>query len=363
MDKDKRIQALWMDHAARLAWKGCHGVQANPMVGAVLVRDGKKIGEGYHRYFGGPHAEVEAIHSALRKGYSTVGAQLYVTLEPCCHIGKQGPCTEAIRDAGISEVFYAQSDPNPLVAGKGAQWLKGNGIGVRKVLSRGAERLNVIYLTNANKHRPFVHLKVACTRDFKITLKKGFRAALSGKKSQERIHHLRNSVDAILVGIETLLIDDPRLTARLPKGRVHSPIRIILDSQLRTPATAQVFKEKGENWILTVQKPSPPTLFPKSTHIVVCKKNKEGQIDIKDALRRLFKKGVRSLLVEGGMRVSTSFLEEERVDRFTLILTPHSSFQKEAPSVFDAAKILPLAFKSFQVEQVEKDIWMEGFID
>jgi diaminohydroxyphosphoribosylaminopyrimidine deaminase/5-amino-6-(5-phosphoribosylamino)uracil reductase len=356
---NKKIHSHWMDRATLLAWKGCHTVQSNPMVGAVLVQEGKKIGEGYHRFFGGAHAEVEAIRDAFKKGHSTIGAQLYVTLEPCCHTGKQGPCTEAIREAGISRVFYAQKDPHPLVAGKGTQWLQKNRIPTTKIVSEKTHRLNEIYLTNNNEKRPFIHLKVACTQDFKITLKKGTRSALSGKKSQERLHHLRNRVDAIMIGIQTLLIDDPRLTTRLPNNKGHSPIRIILDSHLQTPATAQIFKEKGETWILTLQKQKKIPSFPKSTQILICKKNKEGQIDLKNALKKLFHKGIRSVLVEGGMQVNTSFLEKKWVDRLTLILTPHWSHDKNAPALFNPT-MLPLELESVKIEKIAEDTWMDA---
>lgn len=328
-----------MARAAELAWQGKGKVDPNPMVGAIFVKNKKIIAEGYHQKFSGPHAEINAIHTAKKAHQSLKGATLYVTLEPCCHYGKQPPCTEALKTLGLKKIIFATLDPNPLVRGKGIKILKKAKILTEKLETPETRDLNVIYLTNILKKRPFVHLKTACTQDGKITLQKGKPTALTGKKSQEKAHALRARYDGILIGVNTLLIDNPRLTVRLSKS-IKNPTRIILDSRLRTPFSSRVFKEKGQTILATtIPLPAHKKLPPRTT-ILVCKKNKTGKIDLHDLLKKLFALGIRSVLVEGGEQVNTSFLKEKLVDRVTFIFTPHRAHDTSLPSLFDR-KILP----------------------
>lgn len=351
--------ALFMDRAAALAWGG-RKAAPNPMVGAVFVKNGEILGEGYHRQYGGSHAEVEAIRAAEQQGISLEGSTLYVTLEPCCHHGKQGPCTEALLPLKLREVVYAQEDPNPVVKGKGIHILKTAGIPTRFLETQETKGLNRIYLKNTLHQLPFVHLKTACTLDGKITQKKGTETPLGNAASTARVHTLRNRYDAILIGVRTLLIDNPKLTARLPEAK--NPIRIILDPQLKTPPTAQIFKEVGKNILVSLIAGRPEWEAVPHTTILVATRNKQGEIDLRDFLQKAFRQGIRSILVEGGETVNTRFLQAQEVDRVSFIRCPLLSEDADAPELYDLKEIPRLEFKESSIEDVKGDSWFEGWI-
>lgn len=360
MEKNHSIFAPFMDQAVALAWKGRKKVAPNPMVGAMIVKDGKMIGKGYHQKWGGPHAEAEALLSAREQGRSVKGATLIVTLEPCAHHGKQGPCTELIRQAGIQRVIMAQKDPNPQVNGKGMTSLKKAGIETECLTTWESKNLNEIYLTNTLQKRPFIHLKTACTLEGKITLKRGTKTPLGNAKTMERVHTLRDRYDGILVGVETVLIDDPRLTARCP-GSQH-PTRLIVDSHLRTPPSAKLFKQPGRTVIFTTTPAkSSPWKNKDNVEIVACQKTKKGKVDLSDLLKKCFERNIRSILVEGGERINTSFLTERLVDRFTVIVCPKQAQNAKAPGVFDPEKIFPLFLDEVKLESVARNLWLDGF--
>lgn len=328
-----------MARAVKLAWQGKGKVEPNPMVGAVFVKKGKIIAEGWHQKFGGSHAEINAIQAAQKTKKSLKGATLFVTLEPCCHYGKQPPCTEALKPLGLKNIFFATFDPNPLMRGKGIKILEKAQIFTGKLETPETRELNAVYITNILKKRPFVHLKTACTQNGKITLQKGKSTALTGKESQKKAHELRARYDGILIGVNTLLIDNPRLTVRLKKP-TQNPTRIILDSHLRTPFSSQIFKEKGQTILATTTHLPHDKKLPPRTTILVCKKTKTGKIDLHDLLKKLFALNIRSLLVEGGEQINTSFLKEKLVNRVTFIFTPHCTNDDSLPSLFNS-KILP----------------------
>ncbi len=324
----------WMDHAKKLSLKGGQKVFPNPMVGAVLIKNNQIIGQGYHRVFGGPHAEIEALNNAKKNNHSPFNSTLYVTLEPCCHHGKTPPCTEAILKAGITKVVYAQKDPNPKVCGQGIAFLQQNNI-----------------KTILFPERPFIHLKIACTLDKKITLKKGEATPLTNSKSNKKVHSLRAKHDAILVGIQTILTDNPRLTVRHVTGK--NPIRIILDSQLRTPIKASLLAEPGETIIATT-KLKTTKKYPKNTTILSCKSNKNNQVDLQDLLKKLLARNINSILVEGGELISTSFLKNNLVDQLTLIYTPHLAQNPSLPAVPDL-----LSLKPRKTKLIQDNLWVE----
>src|SRR5437764_1370496 len=226
----------WMARALELAERGRGWVEPNPLVGAVVVRDGIVVGEGWHEKFGGPHAEVNALAAA---GDMARRATLYVTLEPCCHHGKTPPCSDALLRAGVGRVVAAMPDPFPRVAGGGFARLRAAGVAVEVGLcAADARRVNAPYLTLLGQGRPHVHAKWAMTLDGKIATRTGDSKWVSGEAARRRVHELRGRVDGILVGIGTALADDPLLTARPPGPR--TPLRIILDSQGRLPSTCQL---------------------------------------------------------------------------------------------------------------------------
>ena len=239
------MHETFMRRAISLAERGRGHTAPNPLVGAVLVRDGKIIGEGFHAFYGGLHAERAALEDCRHRGLSPAGASLYVTLEPCCHTGKQPPCTEAILAAGIRAVFVGSSDPNPLVAGKGIAALRQGGIAVTEHVSESAcDALNAPFFHHIRTGLPFVLLKYAMTLDGKTACASGASRWITGEAAREEVHRTRAAVGAVMVGINTVLQDDPLLTCRIPGGR--NPLRVVCDSGLRTPLDSALVKTAAE---------------------------------------------------------------------------------------------------------------------
>ena len=331
------------------------------MVGAVFVKNKTIIAEGYHQVFGGAHAEVEAINKAMEKGISLKDSTLYVTLEPCAHTGKQGPCTEALKNAEIKKVVYAQVDPNPLVSGRGIKLLEDANIKTTHFSTHETIQLNEIYLKNTTTKQPWIHLKSAATRNGKISLEKEKATQISSSESTKYVHKLRQEHDAILVGVNTLLIDNPRLTARTPEGKIcnNSPIRIILDSQLKSPPNSRIFKEPGQTILATTQKSSSQK-WGENTLILTCKASKKTQIDLKDLLEKLFKLGIHSVLVEGGEQVTTSFLNDGLTDKISLCITQAWALNQDTPSIWNFKQIEKLNLVDASIKIIENDIWISG---
>ena len=251
------IDPAYMKLALRLAARGAGWVSPNPMVGAVVVKDGQVVGRGYHRRAGLPHAEVEALRAA---GEAARGADLYVTLEPCNHQGRTPPCTHAILAAGVRRVVIGSRDPNPQVAGGGAEFLTAQGVDVAEgVLTAEARRLNEAWFHYVTTGRPWVMAKAACSLDGKIATVGGESQWLTGQAARGLGHRLRHRVDAIVVGIGTVLADDPQLTTRLPRGPSQDPIRIVLDSRLRLPLTSRLLNLNSEapTWVATTGQAPP----------------------------------------------------------------------------------------------------------
>ncbi len=237
MKTDEKFMAM----ALTLAERGWGRTNPNPLVGAVIVKDGQVIAEGCHALLGEEHAERAALRCAKEAGVSVQGASLYVNLEPCSHVGRTPPCTAAIIEQGIREVVVAMVDPNPLVSGKGIRQLQEAGIQVRVgVLEKEAVRLNEIFIKYITAHVPFVIMKAAMTLDGKIATEKGDSHWISGEFSRQKVHHLRNRVAAIMVGIKTVLADNPSLTTRLATGNGRDPLRIVVDSQGQIPLDSKV---------------------------------------------------------------------------------------------------------------------------
>ena len=239
MNEQRALDESYMREALRLAEFARGRTSPNPLVGALIVRDGVVVANGWHRAAGEPHAEIHALRMA---GDLARGATLYVTLEPCAHHGRTGPCAEAVIAAGVARVVVALCDPNPLVAGRGIAMLEAAGIEVvTGVLEDEARRQNETFLKWITTKRPFVTLKTAMTLDGKIASCTGASAWITGESARMRVHEYRDAYDAILIGIGTLLADDPSLTARLPDRPGHHPLRIVLDSEARTP----IVRRKG----------------------------------------------------------------------------------------------------------------------
>ena len=232
---------VYMRRAIELAKLGTGHTNPNPLVGAVIVKDGVIIGEGYHHVYGDLHAERDALKDCREKNNDPAGATIYVTLEPCCHFGKQPPCTHAVKEAGISKVIIGSRDPNPLVSGKGTEYLRQNGIEViEDFLREECDSINEIFFHYITTKTPFVALKYAMTMDGKIATKTGESKWISGEKSREHAHSLRNKYTCIMAGIRTVLADDPMLNCRIPGGR--NPVRVICDSSLKIPLESNIVK-------------------------------------------------------------------------------------------------------------------------
>jgi len=314
----------WMDRALELAALGRCGASPNPMVGAVIVdAKGQIVGEGYHAAYGGPHAEIVALADA---GERARGGTIYVTLEPCAHHGKTPPCVNAIIAAGLRRVVVAQSEPTSL-AGGGCDRLRAEGIEVRE--GSGAERsrtLNRRWLHWVRYHRPWITLKAAVSLDGRVATREGHSKWITGEGARERGLELREEHDAILVGVETILADDPRLTRRLGLNPVSGWRRIVLDSKLRTPTDAVVVQSEPESTLIyhTVEAPVEDRrrLREAGVEMVELKADSDGRVDIEAALDHLARREVAALLVEGGPTVHGSFNDAELIDEMALFIAP-----------------------------------------
>ena len=296
----------------------------NPRVGAVVVADGRIVGEGFHAKAGTPHAEVIALGEA---GYAAQGATLYVTLEPCCHAGKTGPCTEVIRASGISRVVVGMIDPDERVSGKGIEELGRMGIDVEVgVNQRECGEILFGYTVHRREGRPGVTLKAAITLDGRIATETGDSRWISGEDSRAMAHSMRAACDAVLVGISTILADDPMLTVRHVDGR--SPSRVVMDTGLRTPVDCKLISSAEEAPVFLAHGPEAPEDRRLAlgdidgVTLLECAAGDDGRVHPGDLLKRLAGMGVLDLLVEGGARIHGSFARARLADRFALFVAP-----------------------------------------
>ena len=315
--------AIYMKEAIRLARKGHGYVSPNPMVGALLVRERTIIGQGYHRRYGGPHAEVNALESFQG---DPRGATLYVTLEPCSHHGKTPPCVDVIIQRGIHRVVVGTEDPNPLVGGQGIRTLAGHGIEVRVgVLEQACRDLNPSFFKYFEKGLPYVTLKIAQSLDGRIATETGSSQWITSPRSLRLGHRLRATHDGVMVGIDTVITDDPSLTVRLVRGR--NPLRLIMDSRLRVTLGSKVLTDghASHTLIVTTDRSAPHRIEKVQAlgaRVLCVAANSEGRVNLPDTLRTLAGDGVTSILVEGGAKIATSFVRARLVDRLVAIIGP-----------------------------------------
>jgi len=308
----------YMDHAARLGRRALGTTAENPPVGCVIVKDDRIVGIGWTQPGGRPHAETQALAMA---GEAARGATVYVTLEPCAHHGRTGPCAEALVAAKVARVVTAFEDPDPRTAGKGHEMLRAAGIEVETGIGTHAAREALAgFLTRITKKRPQVILKLAISADGKIAEGKGKRTTITGPEALARVHLLRAQCDAVLVGLSTVLADDPELTVRLPGLEDRSPIRVVADTRLSIPSHVKLVKTANELpvWLLATRSGS----VGNGIMVIDCRQGKDGWVDMRDALKRLAKRGINRLLVEGGAHVARSFLEANLVQRVELYRAP-----------------------------------------
>ena len=311
-----------MSQALALAVKGKGMTSPNPMVGAVIVKGGKVVGEGYHRKAGSDHAEIAALRIA---GKRAKGATLYVTLEPCCHQGLTGPCTTALIEAGIRRVVYAVADPDKRIAGRGARLLAKAGVAVTgNVLRDAARRINEPHFHFNTTGRPFVTLKLAQSIDGCIATKSGDSKWISGIESRKFVHQLRSEVDAVMVGGETARIDNPQLTVRHIKGRC--PFRIVASASGMLPSGLNLFRNNKDMRTIVATSTAGMKKLGKrlrNKHLIFWEvQSKSGTLDLNDLLEKAGQFGFRHVLVEGGSRMATALVKQGLVDRYIAVISP-----------------------------------------
>lgn len=365
---DEQIMKLALD----LAGKGIGYTSPNPMVGAVLVKDGNIVGKGYHQAAGKAHAEVNAIDAA---GPLAKGAVLYVTLEPCNHVGRTPPCTEKILAAGIREVVVAMPDPNPDVTGGGIGYLQQRGIPVRwGVCEAEARKLNECFIKYVTTHRPFVTIKCAATLDGRIATRTGDSKWVTGPESRAFVHRLRHAADAIMVGIHTVQKDDPSLTARMDGGGGKDPVRVILDTRLSIAEDAKVLRLPSDSATILicaaslsdVQKKKKNRLEKRGVRIVEAPL-KGGRIDLDQLMNRLGADGITSLLIEGGGDVIASALAAGIVDKVFFFYAPKilggddgvPICRGSGPELMEGC----IRVRDMDVRRFGSDVLIEGYVD
>ncbi|MDF2656237.1 MAG: riboflavin biosynthesis protein RibD [Bacillota bacterium] len=331
---DKR----YMKRAMELARLGQGRTAPNPLVGAILVKDGRVIGEGWHECFGQAHAEVNAIQNAEKFHENPAGSTLYVNLEPCCHYGKTPPCTELIIKSGIARVVIGMMDPNPMVSGRGAEILQKAGISITTgVLEEDCRRLNEIFIHFITTRRPFVTIKAAVSLDGKIAAHTGASKWITGENARREVQALRNQCTAVMVGVNTVIQDDPELTCRLPEGR--NPLRIILDSNLRIPRKSKVLAGTEPIPVRTMEEPvgteeqtilacteeadmqAANELEAMGAKVLRCR-SRSGQVDLMDLMNKLGSLGIDSILLEGGGTVNAAAISQGIVNKLLLFMAP-----------------------------------------
>ena len=337
----------------------------DPMVGAVIVKDGKSIAMGYHGEVATPHAEAWAIQKAEA---DCRGATLYVNLEPCSHYGNNPPCVKAIIDAGIKEVVCSMKDPNPLVNGKGFQILKRQGVKVRiGLLEKEALILNEVFVKYITTNIPFIVLKAAMTLDGKIATYTGASRWVAGEESREHAHHLRNVYDAILVGYNNVIVDNPKLTVRNVK-KIKNPIRIVVDSLAQTPLKAAVISREARTIIATTAAAPAKrvhALQNKGAEVLTIKAMKNGWVDLKALMKALGKMKITSVLLEGGGEVHGSAVEARLPDKAYIYIAPKIFGGREAKTPVEGQGVkLPAQAQwlhDIQVNRLGEDILVSGY--
>lgn len=360
MDNDE----IYMRSALALAEKGIGRTSPNPMVGAIVVKDGRIIGQGYHERYGEPHAERNALSSCTE---DPEGATMYVTLEPCCHYGKQPPCTDAIISSGISRVVTGSGDPNPLVAGKGISILREHGIKVTEhVLKKECDALNEVFFHYITKKKPFVVMKYAMTLDGKIAAHTGNSKWVTGKEARNNVQADRSRYSAIMVGIGTVLKDDPLLTCRIQDGR--NPVRIICDSSLRTPLKSRIAASILEARTIIATCCNDDDLirtYSEAGFEVIKVSGAYGLLDLNELMDKLYELKIDSILLEGGGRLNWSALKAGIVNKVQAYIAPklfggeNAKTPVEGEGVADPAEAFRL--KNISVRHFGNDLLIEGY--
>jgi diaminohydroxyphosphoribosylaminopyrimidine deaminase/5-amino-6-(5-phosphoribosylamino)uracil reductase len=357
-----------MKRALKLAERGTGFTNPNPLVGAVIVKDGRIIGEGWHRLYGSDHAEVDAFKNATE---DVSGADMYVTLEPCSHYGKTPPCARAIVEKGIRRVFIGLTDPNPLVSGRGIQILRDNGIHVESgFLEDEGRRLNEIFLKYITTGLPFCIMKTAMTLDGKIATASGDSKWITGELSRRHVHELRHRVSGIMAGIGTIMADDPMLTTRLEGREGKDPVRIVIDSSARIPLGAKVLNldSKAGTIIAATKKADKEKLKAieaKGAEVIITPLKDNG-VDLDFLMRELGRRKIDSVLLEGGGRVNFAALKSGAVDKVNVFIAPKLIGGENARTPVEGEGIEymkdAIMLRKTEFHKFGDDIMVEGYI-
>ncbi len=364
----KKDRDYYLDLAIKLALKAKGKTSPNPLVGAVVVKDGRIVGEGYHRQAGLAHAEVNAIAQAGKKAK---GATLYVTLEPCTHFGRTPPCVNRIIKRGIKKVVIGMLDPNPINNGRAVVILRKHGIQVAYGFQQERLRkINEPFIKFITKKIPFITVKVAQSLDGKIATRTGDSKWITSDSARNFANSLRRYYDAVMVGVNTVIRDDPQLTCRTPRIPKRQPIRIVVDSQLSTPQDAKIFSAPGQVIIATLKSatgqetPNRQILSKKATILEV--KEKNGQVNLYDMLKQLAKLEITNIMVEGGGSLIGSLFDEGLVDKVLIFIAPKIIGGKEAMSSVEGNGIRQLTaapfIKELNIKRIGNELFLEGNI-
>lgn len=360
----------YMRRALELAQKGWGYTNPNPLVGAVIVKDGRVIAEGFHGRLGGAHAEAAALRSVSE---NPEGSTLYVNLEPCSHYGRTPPCAAAVVRSGIRKAVVAMEDPNPKVAGRGISMLREAGIEVvTGILQREAEKLNEIFITYITRKKPFVILKSAMTLDGKLASVTGDSRWISSEASRQYVHRLRSRVAAVMVGVGTVIKDDPLLTTRLAGGGGRDAARIVADGSGRIPLDCRLLDRslsRAPVYLATTSRMTrekEKQLLDLGVNLIHAE-GKEGQVDLRAVMEELHRLEVDSILLEGGGTLNAAALELNIVDKLVVFIAPKLIGGDRAPTLMDGPGRIRMAdavpIRDMTVEMSGEDIKVEGYIE
>lgn len=354
----------FMRLALQLAKRAQGETFPNPLVGAVIVKKGKVIGRGFHKKAGGPHAEIFALKEA---GQRAIGAALFCTFEPCCHYGRTGPCVDEIIRSKIKEVYVGMIDPNPLTGARGIKKLRSSGIKVKAgFLENEISRLNEPFIKAMTKGMPFVTVKIAESLDGKIATRRGESKWITNLSSRQYAHDIRRFFDAIMVGINTVLKDDPLLESS-KKYRGHTLTKIVIDSNLKIPINSRFLKTSQPVIIFAAKKNKAKegVLLKKGARVIYTTGN-AVRVDLKEALKKLNSLQIRNILVEGGSELIGSFLDERLADKALIFVAPKIIGGKDALGAIGADGVesisAAITLKDFSMRRFKEDILVEGYL-
>ena len=363
--RKENINEKYMKECIELAKKGEGYVSPNPLVGSIVLdKDGNVVGKGCHEKYGEAHAEINALNQA---GNKAEGGAIYVSLEPCSHYGKTPPCIDRIIKEKIKTLVVGMTDPNPLVSGEGIKKAKNAGIEViENILTTECKKTNEIFIKNITLKKPFIAVKTASTVDGKIATSTGSSKWITSEAAREEVQRLRNKYDAIITGSNTIIADNPSLTCR-QGGK--NPVRVIIDSQLRTPADSKVYNDDGTNIIIATSEnidKNKLKIYPEYINIIKCPLNYDNKIDLEYLVEKLYAQEIFSILIESGGKLNGAFLKYNLIDKVYFFIAPKIIGDNTSISSFEGFKIENIneskEFKFGEVKNFPPDIMIEGYL-